>query len=108
MYVKIRQVMSSRSNFIPRQCVDLFCLLLDAGPPHPDKHARRAIALSLRNCNGGLESDDIFKSFDDDAIGSASIGQVHRAVLREEIADVGGYNGGRDVAVKVMHPDAQS
>ena len=100
--------MSSRADFVPRQYVDLFCSLQDAVPPRPGEHVRRAIASSLRDRNDGLEFDDVFESFDDDAIGSASIGQVHRAVLREELADVGGYNGGRDVAVKVMHPDAQS
>jgi predicted unusual protein kinase regulating ubiquinone biosynthesis (AarF/ABC1/UbiB family) len=42
----------------------------------------------------GAPVGDLFATFDDEPIASASIGQVHRATLRN----------GREVAVKVQHP----
>jgi aarF domain-containing kinase len=46
-----------------------------------------------------LEFDDVFSSFDDVPLGIASIGQVHRAVLRET---------GEVVAVKIQMPDIET
>jgi predicted unusual protein kinase regulating ubiquinone biosynthesis (AarF/ABC1/UbiB family) len=46
----------------------------------------------------GAPIDRLFASFDDDPIASASIGQVHRARLPEDVM------GGIEVAVKVQHP----
>eukprot|EP00985_Skeletonema_marinoi_P018431 scaffold10301_cov66-Skeletonema_marinoi.AAC.1 len=48
----------------------------------------------------GLTIEDVFESFDD-VLGSASIGQVHKAKLTPEF-------GGETVAVKVMHPNAET
>ena len=58
----------------------------------------------------GLTFEELFASFEDKPIGSASIGQVHCATLNKkllEIARKGGYDGGEKVAVKVMHLDAK-
>ena len=44
----------------------------------------------------GAPVDELFASFDPVPLGSASIGQVHRAVLR----------GGESVAIKVQRPEA--
>jgi aarF domain-containing kinase len=57
--------------------------------------------------NFGLGYDDVFEDIQPVALGSASIGQVHRATLKQQYTELGGYNGGRDVAVKVMHPGAE-
>eukprot|EP00985_Skeletonema_marinoi_P020325 scaffold12044_cov103-Skeletonema_marinoi.AAC.4 len=48
----------------------------------------------------GLTIEDVFESFDE-VLGSASIGQVHKAKLTPEF-------GGETVAVKVMHPNAET
>ncbi len=41
-------------------------------------------------------------------LGSASIGQVHAATLTDDFLKLsGGYSGGKEVAVKVMHVDAE-
>ena len=45
----------------------------------------------------GKTADELFSSFDETPLGSASIGQVHRATLRSD---------GSEVAVKVQYPDA--
>jgi predicted unusual protein kinase regulating ubiquinone biosynthesis (AarF/ABC1/UbiB family) len=63
----------------------------------------RAPRSSLREIRGVIEEDlgapidALFAAFDDEPLASASIGQVHRARLPEEL-------GGHDVAVKVQHP----
>jgi predicted unusual protein kinase regulating ubiquinone biosynthesis (AarF/ABC1/UbiB family) len=59
----------------------------------------------------GVEWVDVFATMDDKALGSASIGQVHRAVLTDEALSqakaVSNYRGGPEVAVKVMHPGVE-
>ena len=54
--------------------------------------ARSTIEESL-----GASIDEIFMIFDDEPVGSASIGQVHRAILQS----------GEDVAVKVQRPNIE-
>lgn len=105
LFVKIGQVMSARADFIPRQYVDRFSTLQDAVPPWPMETIEGLVRGSLRD-NQGMELEDVFESFGE-VLGSASIGQVHRARLTPRCAAAGGYRGGRDVAVKVMHPDAE-
>ena len=46
----------------------------------------------------GKPASETFSEFDDAPLGSASIGQVHRAVLRAD---------GSEVAVKVQYPEAK-
>jgi len=47
----------------------------------------------------GKSIDSVFSEFHDEAIGAASIGQVHRARLAST---------GDEVAVKVMYPEAEA
>lgn len=92
LFVKIGQLMSSRADFIPRPYVDAFSSLQDTVPPN-DQEIIDAI---LRE---SLDFDDVFDSFGE-VLGSASIGQVHKAKLTPKF-------GGDTVAVKVMHPGAE-
>lgn len=55
----------------------------------------------------GLCFDDVFQSIDPISLGSASIGQVHRAKIKPEVCQGDAYKGGTDVAVKIMHPNAE-
>lgn len=61
---------------------------------------------SLRS-EHGLSFDEVFESIDAKALGSASIGQCHRAILKTPFSTLDGYNGGEVAAVKVMHPGAE-
>lgn len=102
LYVKMGQILSSRPDFMPTQYVLAFSELQDNIPPW-DVEVVHGIALAaLRDeCPAfGDDYDDIV--FDPEALGSASIGQVHRAVLHRK------DNYTKEVAVKVMHQCARS
>ena len=99
LFVKIGQVMSSRADFIPRQYVDVFSELQDSVPPWEKDRVQQIVQQSLMESQG-LQLDDVFETFDE-VLGSASIGQVHKAKLTPQF-------GGEVVAVKVMHPNAET
>ena len=107
LYVKIAQIISSRPDFVPPQYIDLFITAQDSIPQWPIEDVITIVKRSL-DSEFGLEFDEVFESIDPITLGSASIGQVHRAKLRKQFFDMGGYTGGADVAVKVMHPNAES
>lgn len=98
LFVKIGQVLSSRADFIPRQYVDVFAQLQDSVPPWEKERVLSIVRDSLMG--QGLDIDYVFESFDG-VLGSASIGQVHKARLTQRF-------GGSVVACKVMHPNAES
>jgi aarF domain-containing kinase len=104
LYVKIGQIMSSRPDFVPEQYVRLFATVQDSIPQWPVSQVRDIISQSFRS-EFGLEWDDVFESMDPVALGSASIGQVHRAVLKDSWAESDQRD--KTVAVKVMHPGAK-
>ena len=95
LFVKIGQVMSSRADFIPRQYIDVFSSLQDSVPPWDVGHVQEIVRDSLESCQG-LNFEEVFDSIGE-VLGSASIGQVHKARL----------TSGEIVAVKVMHPNAE-
>lgn len=72
--------------------------LEDDVPPRP-----AADVLQTVREETGVAPMDLFESFDEEPLGSASIGQVHRATLRP--TTTGGRT--REVAVKVQYPDAE-
>jgi len=102
LYVKLGQVMSSRPDFMPPQYIHVFTELQDNIPPWDTASVHDIALTALRNeCPAFLQQyKDIV--LDPVALGSASIGQVHRAVLHRK--DDGPT---QEVAVKVMHPGAR-
>ncbi len=65
--------------------------LQEAAPPLPAATVHRVLVADL-----GVDWRDNFADFDDSPAAAASIGQVHRAILRD----------GRRVAVKIQYPGA--
>mmetsp|Transcript_10923 Transcript_10923/g.24031 ORF Transcript_10923/g.24031 Transcript_10923/m.24031 type:complete len:675 (-) Transcript_10923:113-2137(-) len=110
LYVKIGQVMSSRADFVPRQYVDLFSNLQDDVPPRPAGEILEILRQSLAT-NQNLELDEVFSSINENPLGTASIGQVHEAVLRPRFTS--SHDGTNvetpsfSVVVKVKNPRAQ-
>ncbi|QIN82902.1 phosphotransferase [Rubrobacter tropicus] len=90
-FVKFGQVLSTRSDIFPEGILSELQKLQDTASPMPAGTAQALIEAEL-----GAPVGEIFSSFDPVPLGSASIGQVHRAVLR----------GGEVVAVKVQRPEA--
>ena len=90
-FVKFGQVLSTRSDVFPEGILSELQKLQDTARPMP---AGRAQAILEREL--GAPVDEVFSQFDPVPLGSASIGQVHRAVLRT----------GEIVAVKVQRPEA--
>ncbi|MGB3633087.1 MAG: AarF/ABC1/UbiB kinase family protein [Rubrobacteraceae bacterium] len=91
-FVKFGQLLSTRSDVMPEGVLTELQKLQDTVAPMSFEMARTIIETEL-----GRPVDEVFERLDPVVLGSASIGQVHRAVLR----------GGETVAVKVQRPEAQ-
>jgi len=91
-FVKLGQVLSTRPDIIPGEYIKELKRLQDDVAPISFETVKRQIEEEL-----GCSLCDIFLSFDETPLASASIGQVHRAVL----------TGGQEVVVKVRRPDIE-
>ena len=90
-FVKFGQVLSTRSDILPEGVLSELQKLQDTAKPMPAGVAQEIIEREL-----GAPVDEVFASFDPLPLGTASIGQVHRAVLLT----------GEAVVVKVQRPEA--
>lgn len=88
-YVKFGQALSMRRDLLPDPYCDALSTLTDSEPPIPVSDIRAVVRADL-----GADVTELFASFDEVAIATASIGQVHAAVLHD----------GREVVVKVRKP----
>ena len=93
IFVKLGQVLSTRRDLMPVDIADELALLQDRVPPFPSEVAIATIERAFNK-----KVDDIFVSFDRQPIASASIAQVHFAVLKDR------HGVNREVAVKVLRP----
>ncbi len=89
-FVKLGQFVSCRKDILPGTLGNELALLEDSLPPMPYEDVKAVIEAEL-----GLTPETLFKSFDQQPIAAASIGQVHRAELLN----------GTAVAVKVQRQD---
>lgn len=88
-YVKIGQIMSSRTDMLPKAyCLELEKLRSNV-KPLPAETARAVIEQE-----SGKTIDEIYSEFRDEPLGSASIGQAHYGVLKD----------GTRVVTKVQRP----
>jgi ubiquinone biosynthesis protein len=89
IYVKFGQILSTRRDLLPPDIADELAQLQDAVPPFPGTEARAIVEQEL-----GAPIDSLFAEFDEHALASASIAQVHAARLKT----------GESVVVKVVRP----
>ncbi len=90
-FIKLGQLLSTRSDLLPPAFVAELAKLQDAAPPVPVDLIRDVIRSEL-----GAEPEEVFASFEDRPLASASIGQAHTATLTD----------GTPVVVKVRRPGA--
>ena len=88
-FLKVGQLLSSRPDLMPRVWIEALSVLQDSVPAEDEE---RMIAMLEEEI--GVSLDAAFCDFERTPMASASIGQVHRAVLNDETA----------VAVKLQRP----
>lgn len=88
-YIKLGQFLSVRRDALPVDIADELALLQDQVPPFDFATVQSTITRDL-----GAPPEEIFAHFEEVPIASASVGQVHRARLKD----------GTEVAVKVQRP----
>ncbi|GBC93188.1 putative protein kinase UbiB [bacterium HR15] len=88
-FVKLGQVLSTRSDLLPEPFIEELRKLQDSITPTPWEEIRAVMEQEL-----GRPPEEVFPSLDPNPIGSASLSQVHAATLPD----------GTEVAIKVQRP----
>ena len=92
IYVKFGQILSTRRDLLPDDLADELARLQDAVPPFPGSITRQRLEQVFRQ-----PVDNLFEDFDETALASASIAQVHSARLKS----------GEEVVIKVLRPNVR-
>src|SRR6185295_10885993 len=89
-FIKIGQTLGTRADILPTEYIQELARLQDEVPTFSTEQARAIVEEELH-----AKIADLFETFPDQPVASASLGQVYRAKLRT----------GQVVAVKVQRPD---
>lgn len=88
-WVKFGQILSTRPDLFPASIISELAILQDAVEPVPFEDVKSQLARHL-----GADYMDHFQSLEEVPLASASIGQVHKAVLKD----------GSEVVLKIQRP----
>lgn len=89
-FIKFGQILSTRPDIVPADIVQELQSLQDRVPPMSWEDAERVLTEEL-----GRPPTEVFASIETEPLASASIAQVHRAIL----------HNGREAAVKIQRPN---
>ena len=87
-FIKLAQILSTRPDVVGLELAEELSHLQSQTPPDDFAAVRELVVAEL-----GRPLEEVYTRFDEKPLASASIGQVHRAMLRD----------GSDVVVKVQH-----
>jgi len=90
IFIKFGQMLSTRKDLLPEEIVEELSLLQDSVPPFDGGKAKGIVEKAY-----GQTVEEVFGSFDETPLASASVAQVHAATLKD----------GTEVVVKVLRPD---
>jgi ubiquinone biosynthesis protein len=90
IFVKFGQMLSTRRDLMPLDLADELARLQDRVPPFPSD-----LAVAVLEKSYGKQLSQVFQSFENEPVASASVAQVHFAVLPD----------GRAAAVKILRPN---
>ena len=90
IFVKFGQMLSTRRDLLPQDIADELAKLQDQVPPFPSE-----VVISSLEKVYGKKVSEIFLKFDETPEASASVAQVHFAVLHD----------GTEAAVKILRPN---
>ena len=102
-FIKLGQLISVRPDEFSRELVAEMAVMQDSVSPLPASVIRRVVFEEF-----GRTPEQLFASFDDTPIASASIAQVHGATLSHDVRPVWGevMPAGTEVVLKVVRPGA--
>ena len=90
IFIKFGQMLSTRRDLLADDIADELEKLQDSVPPFPGSKAKKIIEKAFNR-----SVDELFASFEQEPLASASIAQVHAGVL----------NSGEEIVIKVLRPD---
>lgn len=88
-FMKLVQMLSMRDDLLPAEALQVLSVVQSQVPPMDYAEIRAQVKREL-----GRTPEQLFRAFDEEAFAAASLGQVHRAELRD----------GTEVVVKVQYP----
>jgi predicted unusual protein kinase regulating ubiquinone biosynthesis (AarF/ABC1/UbiB family) len=91
-FMKLVQMLSMRDDILPGEALKVLSVVQSQVPPMAYNEIRDQVKSEL-----GKAPEQLFRSFDKEAFAAASLGQVHRAVLKS----------GEAVVVKVQYPGVE-
>jgi aarF domain-containing kinase len=97
LYIKLGQGLHAINHILPEEYLETLRVLLDKAPVVPLEAVRKIFMKET----GSSRFEDVFVSFQEEPVASASIAQVHKATMRRPDGEV------VEVAVKIQKPNIQ-